>query len=213
MKRTIAALGMALLACGQARAQETRHTIDLGVAYNYLGDAVADGPSGPGVPANASMDVGHRTALLLNYEFLLTPNVGLQLATGIGGSITVDGAGSIASQGKLFKADPFSATAFVNYHFFDAGNALRPFLGVGVNYTAFSGVESDTGQSVDVDDSWGFAAQGGARYAIDRNWSVVATLALAWVKSDVSFDNGSAAPRASLDFRPVMAGLGIGYSF
>jgi outer membrane protein len=213
MKRAIAALGMASLGCGLAQAQETRHTVDLGVAYNYLGDAVADGPTGNGVPANASMDVGNRTAVMLNYELLLTPNVGLQLATAIGGSVTVDGAGSIGSQGKLFKADPFSATAFVNYHFFDAGNALRPFLGVGVNYTAFSGIQSYTSQSVDIDNSWGLAAQGGVRYAIDSNWSVVATLGLAWVKSDVSFSDGGGTQRASIDFRPVVAGLGIGYSF
>jgi outer membrane protein len=213
MKNKTLVLCVAVWAGGLAQAQDTRHTIDLGVVFNNLGDARVDGPTGAGVPPQASLDVGNVTAVLLNYELSATPNIGLQLATGIGGSFTVQGARSLAPLGAVFKADQFSATGFVNYHFFEPSNALRPFLGVGVNYTAFSSYQSYTGQSVELSNSWGFAAQGGARYAIDRHWSLVATLGLTWVKSDLSLSNAVSSQQASIDFRPVVVGLGVGYSF
>lgn len=207
------ALAAALLACGPAAAQQTRHTFDLGVVYNSYRDAQTDGFSGPGVPPQAFLDVGNSTGALLSYEFLATPNIGLQLTAGLGGSITVDGAGSLAAAGALFKARPFSASGFVNYHFFEPANALRPFLGIGANFTSFSGISSYTAQSVDLSNSWSLAAQAGARYAFDRQWSMVFSFGLNWSQSDVTFGGASGTQKATLDLRPVVVGLAVGYSF
>jgi outer membrane protein len=203
----------ALAAATQAQAQDTRHTIDLGLAYEYLGDATAEARSGSVVPGKRSMEFDDAYALLVRYEFALTPNIGLQLATSIGGSTTATGINGAAALGRLFKANLFSASGFVNYHFFEPTNALRPFLGVGLNYTAFSGVQSYAGQNVDIDNTWGLAAQAGVRYRIDRNWSVVGTLGTAWVKSDVSMSTAAGALRTEVDFRPVVVGIAVGYSF
>jgi outer membrane protein len=208
-----AALCAAALSCAAAQAQDTRHTIDLGLAYDYLGDATADARSGSVVPGKRSMEFDDVYALLLSYQFALTPNVGLQLATSLGGSFTATGINGAAALGRLFKADLFSAAGFVNYHFFEPTNALRPFLGLGVNYTAFSGVQSYAGQNVDIDNTWGLAAQAGVRYRIDRNWSLVGTLGTAWVKSDVSMNTAAGALRTEVDFRPVVVGIAVGYSF
>jgi hypothetical protein len=75
------------------------------------------------------MEVGNSTGVLLSYEFHATPSIGLELSTGFGGSFTVDGAGSVAAAGALFKSETFSASGFVNYHFFGPGNALRRWRG------------------------------------------------------------------------------------
>jgi outer membrane protein len=141
------------------------------------------------------------------------PNLGLQLNAGFGGSLTVDGAGSLAAAGALFKAKPLNVSGFVNYHFFDPANALRPFLGIGATYTSFSSIESYTGQNVDMSSSWALAAQAGARYAFDRNWSLVVSLGLNWSKSDITFNDAIGTQKATLEFRPVIVGLAVGYSF
>lgn len=213
MRCATLALCAAAWVAAPAFAQDTRHTLDLGVLYNSNRDAVVDGPTGTGIPVRASMDVGNSTGVLLSYEYLATPNIGLQLSTGFGGSVTVDGAGSLGGAGRLFKADLFTATGFVNWHFFDTGNALRPFVGVGANFTSFSGITSYTGQNVDLGNSWSIAAQAGARYAFDRNWSMVFTLGLNWAKSDVSFSGAGGTQKAEIEFRPVIVGLAVGYSF
>ena len=213
MKRSMAAIGMALCAGAPALAQETRNTIDLGVYYNYLGGVVVNDFNGAGVPPRSSLEASNVTAVQLSYEFQATPNIGLQQSTGIGGSFTMDGAYSLAALGSLFKADQFSASGFVNYHFFEPANALRPFLGLGVTYTAFSGIRSYTGQSVDLSNEWSLSVQAGARYAIDRHWSVVGTLGTGWPKSDVTFSGAGGRQTAQLEFRPVVFTLGVGYSF
>jgi outer membrane protein len=213
MKRSMAAIGMALCAGAPALAQETRNTIDLGVYYNYLGGVVVNDFNGAGVPPRSSLEASNVTAVLLSYEFQATPNIGLQLSTGIGGSFTMDGAYSLAALGSLFKADQFSANLFVNYHFFEATNALRPFLGLGASYTAFSNFRSYTGQSVDMSNAWSLAVQAGARYAIDRNWSIVGTLGATWPKSDIRLSNAAGTQTANVEFRPMVLTLGVGYSF
>ena len=213
MNRFPVALCLAALACTPALAQEKRSTIDLGVSYNRYGDAVITGPTGTGVPPLAAWEVGNVTAVMLNYQYQLTPNVGLQLATTWGGSFTASGAGSLAAQGALFKATPYSGTLFLNYQFFDEGNTLRPFVGLGANYTGFSSVKSTTGQNVDMGDSWSIAAQAGARYAIDRNWSIMVSLGLNWSKSDVTISDATGTQTGRIEFRPVIFGLGVGYSF
>jgi outer membrane protein len=213
MTRISTALCLAALACAPALAQAQRSTIDLGVAYNYFGDTLVNGPTGGGAPALAAMDVSHVTAVMLNYEYRPTANLGLQLATSFGGTLNVDGAGSLAAQGRLFKARPYSATAFLNYHFFDEGNALRPFLGIGANFTGYSSVESYTGQAVDMSNGWSAAVQAGARYAFDSRWSLRVSLGMNWAKSDITLVGASGTQQASIEFRPVVFGLAVGYSF
>lgn len=206
-------LAAAVLASGPAGAQDARNTLDLGVLYTSNRDSLVDGFSGTGVPAQASLDAGNSTGALLSYEFYALPNLGLQLNAGVGGSLTVDGAGSLAAAGALFKAKPLNVSGFVNYHFFDPANALRPFLGIGATYTSFSSIESYTGQNVDMSSSWALAAQAGARFAFDRNWSLVVSLGLNWSKSDIAFNDASGTQKATLEFRPVVVGLAVGYSF
>jgi outer membrane protein len=213
MNRSMAAIGMALLAGAPALAQETRHTIDLGVYYNYLGGVEVNDFDGAGVPPRASLEASNVTALWLSYEFQATPNLGLQLSTGIGGSFTMDGAYSLAALGSLFKADQFSASAFLNYHFFEPTNALRPLLGLGVTYTAFSNFRSYTGQSVDMSSDWSLAVQAGARYAFDRHWSIVGTLGATWPSSAIRLSDGTGTQTANVEFRPMVLTLGVGYSF
>lgn len=213
MTRIPTALCIAALACAPALAQAQRSIIDLGLSYNYFGDTLVDGPTGGGAPAQAALKVSHVSALLLNYEYRPTPNLGLQLATSFGGTLDVEGAGSLAAQGRTFKARPYSLTAFVNYHFFDEVNALRPFLGIGVNFTGYASVESYTGQTVDMSNGWAAAVQAGARYALDKNWSLLVSLGMNWAKSDITLSGSGGTQQASIEFRPAVFGLAVGYSF
>jgi len=213
MKRITTTLCLAAMACVPALALAQRSTVDLGVAYNYMGSVVVEGPSGAGVPPRSSLEVGDATALMLNFEYRPTANLGLQLATSLGGTLKVDGVGGLAAQGRLFKATPYSLSALLNYHFFDEANALRPFLGIGVNFTGFSGITSYTGQSVDMSSSWSPAVQAGARYAFAPGWSLLFSIGLNWAETDVDFVSASATQQATLELRPVVFGLGVGYSF
>jgi hypothetical protein len=117
MKRITTTLCLAAMACVPALALAQRSTVDLGVAYNYMGSVVVEGPSGAGVPPRSSLEVGDATALMLNFEYRPTANLGLQLATSLGGTLKVDGVGGLAAQGRLLNAAPYSLSALVSNHF------------------------------------------------------------------------------------------------
>ena len=68
MKPCTLALAAALPACGPARAQHARHTVDLGVLCASNRDARVDGFSGTGVPAQA----GARDAIDPHWSVLLS---------------------------------------------------------------------------------------------------------------------------------------------
>jgi len=68
------------------------------------------------------------------------------------------------------------------------------------------------GQNVDMSSSWSPAAQAGARYAFDRNRSMVMLLGLNWRQIDITLSDATGTPKATLEFRPVVVGLAVGSS-
>ena len=65
----------------------------------------------------------------------------------------------------------------------EASSAFQPYVGIGVNYTAFfdEGVSSDLEAAfgsgdLELDDSIGLAAQVGFDYAIDEHWLLNASV-------------------------------------
>jgi len=60
--------------------------------------------------------------------------------------------------------------------------------------------------------SWSPAAQAGARYAFDRNRSMVMLLGLNWRQIDITLSDATGTPKATLEFRPVVFGLAVGSS-
>ena len=80
-------------------------------------------------------------------------------------------------------------TLNIQYYPMSADSKLQPFAGLGLNYTAFFDEEVDnelnavlaglgaTGNaSLDLDDSWGLAAELGVDYGINEQWLFNATL-------------------------------------
>lgn len=112
-------------------------------------------------------------------------------------------------------------TLFLNYKFLDASSSLRPYLGVGVNYTNFKVTSTDAGNSLYNDgpvrisstDSIGLAFQMGANYKFDKNWLVSASWATAGVKNNVTIRTNSSQQTLSYRFHPSVFSLMVGYQY
>lgn len=112
-------------------------------------------------------------------------------------------------------------TLFLNYKFLDASSSLRPYLGVGVNYTHFKVTSTDAGNSLYNDgpvrisstDSIGLAFQMGANYKFDKNWLVSASWATAGVKNNVTIRTNSSQQTLSYRFHPSVFSLMVGYQY
>ena len=112
-------------------------------------------------------------------------------------------------------------TLFLNYKFLDAASTLRPYVGVGINYTNFKVTSTDAGNNLYSDgpvrisstDSIGLAFQMGANYKFDKNWLVSASWATAGVKNNVTIRTNSSEQTLTYRFHPSVFSLMLGYQY
>lgn len=208
--RSLLLIASAALA-GPALAQNTLNTVKLGAIY-YQTHAQTTGITGTGVPAGADATVGNASTLLMTIERELAPNIGIEAVLGVPPKITAKGSGSVAFLGEVLTAKNVAPTVLINYHFGAAGSALRPYVGLGINYTRFAEARTPYGWDVHMSDSWGLAGQVGVDYAINRQWGLFGSIAAVKVKTDL-VAIGAAALQTTIDFRPITYAAGLTYKF
>lgn len=96
---------------------------------------------------------------------------------------------------------------------------MRPYVGVGVNYTLFFNENLPAGtvlDSIDYDPSFGLALQAGVDYALNERWFLNVDVKKVWINTDVTIDgttNLGAVVEADVDINPVIFGVGIGWRY
>ncbi len=141
-------------------------------------------------------------------EYMFTPNLGVDLLAALPFQHDV----KLAGLGKVAQTRQLPPTLGVNYHFMPE-SAVSPFVGVGLNYTAFFHTRSAgalAGTSVSIANSWGVAAHAGVDVTINPKWLFTADLRWANIESDVKV-NGSKVGTAKIN--PLVYGVSLGYRF
>lgn len=206
----ILAVAGVLLACGAAQAQQ--NTIKFGVAQ-YTTHSSTTGIQGIGIPPGADARTGDATTLVFEYERLVSPNVGIELALGLPPKIKARATGSVAFLGDdVLSAKSVTPTLFVDYHFGAPGDQWRPYLGAGINYTKFVSIESRLAPDVHLSDSVGLAVKAGLDVALTPQWGLFASVTALDVKSDL-VAIGSTVLTTRIDFRPIVYTLGASFRF
>lgn len=114
-------------------------------------------------------------------------------------------------------------TLTLQYHFLPEGT-IRPYVGVGLNYTRFMSVKINAAPAlggvdapIDVDrDSWGVAGQVGVDFKVAPNWFVNLDAKYVQIKADnVRITGGALAGTkvTDLDINPWLLSVGVGYRF
>ena len=222
------ATALALGACGGAFAQST--TVNLGITY-IEPNSSATAISGPYTPANAlSLKVQNQTTVFFSVARDITPNVEIELAMGIPPTHNVTVVvlnpsavpGSVAAMnGKVAaKVRQVAPTLFANYKFGDSSSQIRPFVGLGVNYTKFDKAESTSVNNainggpttIQLTDSTGLAAQLGATPKLSGAWSLTGAVTTAQVKTHQTSNTLGIVRTADIKFSPTVITLTAGYS-
>jgi len=202
----------ALATFGAAPAQAQDNVFKAG-PIRYQTHSKTDGIHGIGVPAGADAETDSATTLVLTYERMVRPDLGVELVLGVPPRIEAKATGSVAFLGDdVLSAKNVAPTLLVNYHFGAAGDTWRPYLGAGVNYTRFTGIRSSLAPKVEMGDSWGWAVQAGVDYALNRQWGLWASVGAARVKSKV-VATGATVLTTTIDFRPVTYAAGVSFRF
>jgi len=162
------------------------------------------------------------TQLGITIDYAFNDKWVLELIAATPFSHDVNGAGGLAGN-KIADIKQLPPSLVAQYHFLDTSYALRPFVGVGINYTAFfdeqpsQALKTTLGTDdveVKLDDSFGFVAQVGANYKIDKNWGLHAMVSLIDIDTDATvYANGAKALTSTVELDPVVAMFGVRYSF
>jgi outer membrane protein len=162
-----------------------------------------------------SFDISNSTQLGLTFGYMVTDNIGVELlaATPFTHNISLNGVGTIAQVKQL----PPSLMA--QYYFGSKEDKLRPYVGVGLNYTSFFDAKfNDTGSAAGLSDlsvshSWGVATQAGVDYNLNKSWTLNASVWWMNITSDVKFNAGGQQQTINTQVNPWVLMLGAGYRF
>jgi outer membrane protein len=196
-------------------------------AYIVMYDAKADDLTGPYVPPGVNVDVKNVNTPYFAYLRRLSPHLVGQLSAGVPPKTETVGkglasVGSVPFDGQVVStAKWFSPSLLVNYVFRDESQALRPYLGVGVNYTRFYDLQSTPAgdaanggpTAISLTSSVGPVIVAGLRWHIKDHWSAYASYDRARVNSDYVGDTAGVIRRTHIKFNPSTLVLSVGYAF
>ncbi|MBS6434764.1 MULTISPECIES: outer membrane protein OmpW [Pantoea] len=160
-------------------------------------------------------DVSNNTQLGLTFTYMATDNIGVELlaATPFRHKVGLGATGTLATVRQL------PPTLMAQYYFFDSQSKVRPYVGVGINYTTFFDTDlnqnaRDKGLSdLSVKDSWGVAGQVGLDYQINRDWMLNASLWYMDIDTEVKFKAGGKQQNIDTRIDPFVFFFGAGYRF
>jgi len=155
----------------------------------------------------------------LDFTYMVTDNIGVELILATS-KHSIDAVRGIAGVGRAAEAWLLPPTLLAQYHF-DTGTKFKPYIGAGINYTLFYGVEADANlnnalggnTNIVAESSIGPAAQIGFDYMIDDKWMINVDAKYAHISSDLKIRTGNTVRRTTLDINPIVVGIGVGYRF
>lgn len=252
MRRRFACLALIPgVICGSAMAQSAGSLItSAGGAWLDFGSSSAtalesSSAAGTFTSAGTGGQIRNTFTAELAITYFITDHIALDLAAGVPPKLNFYAQGTVAPFGPagpklaLDKMQPLATARswppilFLKYFFGAAQARLRPFVGIGVNYTWYSHTELNStfnaalqhvagpgGQvKASLSSSWNPAFNAGASYNIDRNWYATASATYLPLKTHatVSAYSASGQPvlvnKTHVTANPWIVFAGIGYRF
>jgi outer membrane protein len=187
----------------------------------------ADDISGPFVPPGVNIHAQNLETLYAAYVRRLSSAFDLELALGYPPLAKVAGkgpatVGSVPYNGQVVSgARWISPTLFLEYKFLPESSKLRPYIGVGVNYTTFYdrnttavGNEGFGGPTkLSLSASVGPAATVGFTYRVAAHWHFDASYSIARVNTNLVADTAGVIRSTHIEFGPQVLIIAGGYSF
>jgi outer membrane protein len=222
------AAALALIGCvaGAHAADFPNNSLRLGL-YSIFYHVSADDIAGPFAPSGLNIDAKNVETLYVAYVRRLSSHFDAELAlgwppltktTGVGPATL----GSVPYNGQVISTARWLApTVLLDYQFFSENAPLRPYIGVGVNYTTFydrnstaAGNAASGGPTrISLTSSVGPTGTVGLRYRLPGNWNFYGSYSVTEVKTKLAADTAGTIRTTRISFAPQALVLAVGYSF
>lgn len=170
-----------------------------------------------GIPGSG-VSVDSDTTLELDFTYFFNTNWGAELILGTS-QHDLNGDGSIGTLGKIGSAKTLPPTVTAVYQF-TPNAAVRPYAGIGINYTRFYGEKTSASlnaalgpTTAKLDSSWGLAGQAGVDIDITKDWFINLDAKYIRMDTTIRLDSSGTTRTVNVDLNPWFFGLGIGTRF
>lgn len=212
---------------GTAHAQAHRYTITAGPAHAAFNVSSSDLSGPPGTtPPGARMSVDDLSTLGIEATMHLTDRWSASLAFGAPPKAHFRGEGVAAPLGRIGSARAWFPAVLASYRF-NAIGPVQPYVGAGINYTFYTGVQvgdnytaafGGTSSSGKVKAAFGPVVKLGALLPLSDGWVINAGWARYGIRSKATVTTqtpgfGPIARKATVDVDPDVFSLLIGRSF
>jgi outer membrane protein len=183
--------------------------------------------AGPYVPAGVNFKAKDLETLYVGLVRRVSSDFDLELALGYPPLSKVEGrgpatVGSVPYNGvTVSSARWLSPTLFIEYKFLPESSKLRPYIGVGVNYTAFydrdSTAQGNAGLGgptrLSLTSSIGPAGTAGLGYNVSGHWHLYTSYSISRVDTNITADTDGIVRSTRIKFGPQTWVVAGGYSF
>ncbi len=176
---------------------------------------------------NAGVEVNEAFVPEFDITYMITPHWGVEAIAGIAKhDVSIEGSDGVLLTGlgindgfEIFDTWVLPPTVTLQYHFMPESN-IRPYVGVGVNYTATlfddatDQLEAILGPvDVSTSNSWGYALQAGLDYDINDSWFFNVDVKYIDINTTAKLGFTGGNLEVDLDINPFVVGAGVGYRF
>lgn len=156
------------------------------------------------------MDVGDSVRPTITAEYFVRDDLGIEVLAAVPfrHDISVEGVGKVGSTRQL------PPTVSLQYHF--GHGKVRPFVGLGLNYTTFFGTETSgpiDGSNLDLSDSWGLAAHVGVDVRVGERGAIRIDYRKMDIDTHVRLDGADLGTRNTVNIDPSAYGVAYVFSF
>lgn len=168
---------------------------------------------------NDEVSVSNSFAPEVDVTYFVTDNIGLELIAATTKHDVSGKTGVPNAVGELADSWVLPPTLTLQYHFAPKAK-VRPYAGLGVNYTIFynedasEGLEDAIGDTeVEMDDSLGYALQAGVDFDLTDKLFLNLDVKYIDIDTKAKLTTGSLVNRVKVSIDPIVAGIGIGMRF
>lgn len=210
MKATRLALAAVLALAATPALAQSAGSWTLGVGAHNVAPRSDNGTLTATPLGNLDMDVGSNTRPTITGEYFLKDNLGLEVLAALPfqHDINVVGVGQVGSTKHL------PPTVSLQYHF--GTGKVKPFVGVGLNYTKFFSTKSEgaiAGTDLELSDSWGLAGHIGVDFQVSEKAAIRIDYRKIDIDTDVKLNGANLGTNNTVNIDPSVYGVAYVFQF
>ena len=159
---------------------------------------------------NLTMDVGSNVRPTITGEYFLQDNLGIEVLAALPFQHDI----RVAGVGKVGSTRHLPPTVSLQYHF--GQGKVKPFVGLGVNYTRFFSTKAEgaiAGANLDLSDSWGLAAHLGVDFKVGEKGAIRLDYRKVDIDTRVKLNGANLGTKNTVNIDPSVYGIAYVFTF